>query len=393
LKIACVLITHLPMKAELKRRPDLRGKPVIIYQAHGSRRVVLDSTPEARGVTAGMTLQKALSHARVAGQLEADHTFYQGVFDEMVEALHQRSDRVERAQLGCVYVGLEGLEAMYGGEARLIATLLDAIPGEFNPRVGVASGKFPAYAAAVSSPWGQATRVSADVAGFLRDFSIGLLPLSWEERVRLHELGFRKLGQLADISVGPVQAQFGPAGKAAWELANGYDPRPLIPDQGEVTVSEFLTFPSPTITLNAIATAADTLLRWAFARREIDGRYVRTATIEGQVYRRSPWVRQFVFKEPVGSWDRASFIVKNALETVTPEGPLEDLKLTLAGLTGETGRQGSLFAEVRQRDQLREMVRQLEAQGDRTSPLYQIRELEPWSRIPERRQVMIRFDP
>jgi hypothetical protein len=193
--------------------------------------------------------------------------------------------------------------------------------------------------------------------------------------------------------VGPVQAQFGLAGKIACDLANGNDPRPLIPDQGEVTISEYLSFPSPTITLSAIATAADTLLRWAFARREIDGRYVRTATIQGQVYRRSPWVRQFVFKEPVGSWDRASFIVKNALETVTLEGPLEDLKLTLAGFTGETGRQGSLFAEVRQRDQLREMVRQLEAQGSRVSPIYQIRELEPWSRVPERRQVMIRFDP
>jgi hypothetical protein len=63
-----------------------------------------------------------------------------------------------------------------------------------------------------------------------------------------------------------------------------------------------------------------------------------------------------------------------------------------AGFTGETAKQGSLFSEVRQRDQLNAMVRQLEARGDRTSPLYQIRDLEPWSRIPERRQVMVRFN-
>jgi nucleotidyltransferase/DNA polymerase involved in DNA repair len=393
LKIACVLITHLPAKAELKRRPDLRGKPVIIYQGHGSNWVVLDRTPEAKGVKAGMTLQKAVSRVKNAEQLQANNAFYQGVFDEMVDALSQHSYRIEKAGLGCVYVRLDGLERMYGGEDRLITALLDAVPAEFSPRVGVASGKFPAYAAAVSTPGGQVTRVPADVAGFLRDFSISLLPLSLEDQTRLHEFGFRKLGQLAGIAPGPVQAQFGLAGKIAWDLANGSDPSPLIPDRREETVSEFLTFPSPTITRNAIATAAEALLRRAFARKETRGRYVRTATLESEIYRRPPWIKEFVFKEPAGSWDRAFPVINYSLESVTLEGPLEDMKLTLAGLTGETGRQGSLLTEVRQHDQLREMVRQMEALGNRVSPLYQIRNLEPWSRIPERRQAMIRFDP
>jgi len=393
LKIACVLVTHLPMKAELRRRPDLWGKPVIIYQVHGSSWIVLDRTPEARGVKAGMTLQKAVSRVKNAEQLEANNAFYQEVFDEIVDVLRQRSDRVEKAELGCAYVRLDGLESMYGGEARLITALLDAVPAEFSPRVGVASGKFPAYVAAVSSPGGQVTRVPADVAGFLRDFSIGLLPLSLEDQTRLHEFGFRTLGQVADVAPGPMQAQFGPAGKRAWELASGIDLSPLIPDKREETISEFLTFPSPTITQNAIATAAEALLRRAFARKEIRGRYVRTATIESEIYRRPSWIKEFVFKEPVGSWDAAFFVINNALETVAFEGPPEDMKLTLAGFMGETGRQGSLLTEVRPHDQLREMVRQVEAQGNRVSPLYQIRDLEPWSRVPERRQAMIRFDP
>jgi DNA polymerase-4/protein ImuB len=104
-------------------------------------------------------------------------------------------------------------------------------------------------------------------------------------------------------------------------------------------------------------------------------------------------VKEYVFKDPVGNWEAAFLVINNALENVVFEGPLEDLKLTLAGLTGESGRQGSLLTEVRARDQLRDMVRQMDAMGSRVSPLYQIRDLEPWSRIPERRQVMIRFDP
>ncbi len=45
--IACLLITHLPVKAELIRRPELRGEPVVITESYGSKTLVLDSSPEA----------------------------------------------------------------------------------------------------------------------------------------------------------------------------------------------------------------------------------------------------------------------------------------------------------------------------------------------------------
>lgn len=176
MKVACVLITHLPAKAELKRHHDLQDKPVIIFQPQGSRWIVLDHTPEARGVKAGLTLRNAVSRVKNAEQLEADATYYQEVFEGVVDALSQLSDRVETAGLGCVYVRLDGLEAVYGGEARLGTTLLNAVPSELNPRLGVAGGKFPAYVAAVSSAGGQATRVPDDVAGFLRGFQLVCCP-------------------------------------------------------------------------------------------------------------------------------------------------------------------------------------------------------------------------
>jgi DNA polymerase IV len=95
----------------------------------------------------------------------------------------------------------------------------------------------------------------------------------------------------------------------------------------------------------------------------------------------------------VGNKDRALFVMKNALELVTFAGPLEDLTLTLLGLTGESGIQSSLLSDVRKHDQLREAVRQLEARMGFKPPIYQVRDMEPWSRIPERRQVLIPFDP
>ena len=84
------------MKAELRRHPQLQGRPVIVTQTHGSQQVVLDSSPEARGVTDGMPLQEALSRCKPAALLEADQPYYQTVFDEIVEALEQRSPLVEK---------------------------------------------------------------------------------------------------------------------------------------------------------------------------------------------------------------------------------------------------------------------------------------------------------
>jgi DNA polymerase-4/protein ImuB len=381
------------MKAELRRYPDLRGKPVVITESYGSKDLVLDSSPEARGVAASMPLQEAVSRCKDTVLLQADAPYYESAFDALICALEQRSPLVEKAELGRAYVGLDGLEAMYGDEARLIASLLQAVPQEFNPRIGVAGGKFPAYVAAVTSRSGRATRVPEDVAGFLKELSIDLLPLSWDNKTRLHRFGLHTLGQLTALSVGSIQAQLKAEGKRAWELAGGVDRSPLLPFQREEAVTEFLTFSSPAVTQHAILVAVETLLSQAFSRPQIRGKYVRTAAIESQVVRHPPWTRRFAFKEAVGSKERALFALKCRMDTTVLPGPLEDMKLTLAGFTGESGIQSSLFSDVRKREQLREMMRQLEALLGGKPPIYQVKDIEPWSRIPERRQVLVPFDP
>ncbi|MQG62102.1 MAG: hypothetical protein FI708_05125, partial [SAR202 cluster bacterium] len=353
--IACMLVTHLPVKAEIRRYPQLRGKPVIITESYGSKNLVLDSSAEVRGVSAGMPLAEAMARCKDASLVQADAPYYNETFDKLVKALELRSPVVERDGLGCAYVDLDGLELMYGGEARVVASLLQAAPSEFNPRVGVAGGKFPAYIAAVTTQSGRATKVPQDAAGkaaFMGGLSIGLLPLSWANKTRLHRFGIHTLGQLSDLPEGAVQAQLGAEGRRAWLLASGVDNRLLTPHRAQQVVEESLTFPSPTITWSPILMALSALLGRAFARPEIGGRYVRTATIESRVYRLPPWVKKFGFKEALGSRDRALFALKSRLDSVTLPGPLEDMKLTLAGFTGESGIQTNLFSDVRKQEQL-----------------------------------------
>lgn len=244
MKVACVLITHLPVKAEVQRNGALIDKPVLITTQSSEGMLVLDVSQKAKGVSPGMPLQVALSRCKGAVLIEADDAYYHQVFDRIVEALFDKSPLVEKGDLGCTFLDMHGTERMYGGDEGIIDALQEAAPPDFGPRVGLAKSKFLAYLAAVMSKPGQATTVPTDVAGFLKELPVDLLPLSWEERTRLHDFGLLTMGQIASLSVGSLQAQFGPQGRVAWELANGIDKSPLVSSKRREAVTDFLRFRS-----------------------------------------------------------------------------------------------------------------------------------------------------
>jgi DNA polymerase-4/protein ImuB len=70
------------------------------------------------------------------------------------------------------------------------------------------------------------------------------------------------------------------------------------------------------------------------------------------------------------------------------------MALEFIGLTGETGKQRSLlFAEqARRRAQLFAALRQLKQRFGGESQVNRVVEVEPWSRIPERRYALIDYD-
>ena len=90
----------------------------------------------------------------------------------MLTALQGINDRVEGPELGTAYVRLDGLEGMYGGEARLVSALLHSVPEYLKPRVGLGEGKFPAFVAARVSGTQGATRVPSNAAAFLASHPI-----------------------------------------------------------------------------------------------------------------------------------------------------------------------------------------------------------------------------
>ncbi|MBA2597060.1 MAG: DNA polymerase Y family protein, partial [Chloroflexia bacterium] len=74
-------------------------------------------------------------------------------------------------------------------------------------------------------------------------------------------------------------------------------------------------------------------------------------------------------------------------------GPVEALTLEISGLIDATSRQELLPGFHSRRPwQLAEASRHLK-QRFGTSGLYRVVEVEPWSRLPERRQTLIAYDP
>ena len=319
MKIACVLITHLRAKVEMRRQPHLKDRAVLIVDRSRTRPLVIDHFPAASGAAAGMTLEQALSRQTDGAVLEADEAHYRRVSHRMLISLQGISDRVEGGELGTAYVRLDGLEALYGGEARLVNALLNAVPQYLMPRVGVGDAKFPAYAAARSSRPLGAAQAPPDVAGFLAPQPEGLLPVPFKVRGELHRLGLHTLGGLAAMKQDTLAGRFGPEGRRAWKLSLGIDDAPLVPLQHEESVVEQTVLPFSSASLELLLTAADTLLRRAYARPRIRGRYAGGAALECILYRAQPWHKEFHFKQPVGDWQRASRIIRGQLEAEPPQ--------------------------------------------------------------------------
>ena len=408
--LACLRIPNFPWQVEVARKPELQNRSAIVAgkvldlseeltnTATGSgsgadslsARVVLATSPDLSDVMPGMPLTEATSRHRGVLIIEADTPLYALVFDDIVENLERLVPDIEAAAPGLAYVGIWGLEGLYGDDAHIVRLLANAIDS-FDLRIGVGDNKWLAYAASLLSRSNSGRKVTGEPGRFLDRFPVDSLPVPYSLIKRLNAFGLTTMGHIADIPRGPMEAQFGQTGGTAWDLANGIDDRPLIPKRSVLGVSEHLDFPDPTVSLATIVPAIESLLGRAYGRSQLSRRFARQANIQSQVFQHAPWTMRVAFKNPAGNKNQALFAIKSKLDMAVIPGPLEDIRLTLSGITGEAGRQESMWKEVKHDENLQETISQLRTRLKMAPPIYQVRELEPWSRIPERRYALVQM--
>jgi nucleotidyltransferase/DNA polymerase involved in DNA repair len=407
---ACVRIPGFEIQVERGRDPELSGVPLALLSSE-QRPVVTACSPEARaaGIRGGMPLREVTATAPEVVLRAADPYLYAETFSRTASGLETVSPLVEVCEPGTAFLGLDGLVAsdekmgIYRSEAELVAALEAAIPPAFAVRIGIGRGKFTAWAAARTgaaagaavSPTGRTCRVAdSRREEFLRPLPVRLLPLGGEMRRRLELFGIRTLGELRELPLSALLAQFGPEGRRAGRLARGWDDEPIRPRELPCEIVEALQFPAPEATLEAVLVAARELLERALRRPERRTRGVRQLRLDSLGESGRVWTQTITVRQP-GTQAPVLFPpIRYRLERVRPPEAVEALSLALTAFTPYLGGQQALFLEPdRERHaHLEEEVRQLHARLGRACVAH-IVGLEPWSRIPERRHQLVRYEP
>src|SRR3954447_19917256 len=127
------VVAHLDMDAfyasvELQRRPELRGKPVVVCGS-GPRAVVTTASYEARrlaGIHSAMPAAVARRRLPDAVYLRPDFDAYRAVSREVMEILRANAETVEVVGLDEAYIDLTGLFSPKAVMRRIAAEINDA---------------------------------------------------------------------------------------------------------------------------------------------------------------------------------------------------------------------------------------------------------------------------
>ncbi|MHB8688670.1 MAG: DNA polymerase Y family protein, partial [Candidatus Dormibacteraceae bacterium] len=287
--------------------------------------------------------------------------------------------------------GLDGHDADPFALAGKVVAVVQQATGLL-PSVGIAEGKFVARVAAALCPPGDAGVVPPGrERDFLRDKSVALLPAAPETIEHLHTLALHTLGDIAGLPKTAVEAQFGGgAGRRLWELARGIDREPLRPHRPEESLSERLTFDGPVVANEALVMAGRQLLRRLAGR--LDRRAARTMHLQVLAGERLLWERLETFREPTADEGRLAFILTTRLSSLHLTEAADTLVITLSGIGREAARQPKLITEANpQIASLAEAIRQVRARYGRPM-VWRAVEVDPCSRHPEERAVLIPYD-
>ena len=350
--IACILVRYFAAAVELRERPALAGRPLLIARAHGRQERVYAASADASDVQPGMKLAEAQTlcpEAQIVGALISRYT---GALGELVEALEPFSDKREVdadfQRDVAIYLDLGRLkpsDALELGEQMRAACAQLKLPAS----VGFAGGKFTAFVAAVSTTALRLVPPDA-AAAFLAPLPVALLPLDGTMERELWLLGIERLGQFAALPRGAVLARFGKRGRLLHDLAAGRDGRllrPYIPPRHERAM---LSFESPVDDRQVLDAALVELSRDLAGRLERGAAAVQQIVLLLHLDGGSVHEDVLRLRQPLSGASSLARVLCRALERARIAAPVAALEVVLEQLSAEQPRQLSLFEEADQQE-------------------------------------------
>ena len=414
---ACCWIPLFPLRCEIARRPELASLPVALVGPDDTRRV-WQVSPLARhaGVKPGLTVSQAIGLCPALTLCEPDPVHYDAQFSRLLAALGQVSPVIEPAELGRVYVGTDGLERLIGSPERIVEEIQLRIAdcglrirrSSFqsairNPqseiRIGWGRGKFVAWVAATRAKPGEAVIVPVGgEAKFLAAQPLAVLPLDPDTHRRLRQLGLRTLGTLAALPEEAVVSQFGRAGRRLWRLAAGRIAERVVGRVAPEPIVAALTFFSPVAGRELLELALDHLIARALKDPRRSGWRVQVIRARAELEQGASWLAEATLKDPSAERERLLAPLKTQLERSPPAGAVERLMIEFTAFVQGTAelqlfaRDAQAAARAGRRRALRSAAQEIKLRLKR-SLLYHVIEVQPWSRLPERRYALIDYEP
>ena len=414
---ACCWIPLFALRCEEARRPELASQPCALLAPDATRRM-WQVSPLARraGVKPGMTVSQAIGLCPSLRLCEPDPVHYDEQFARLLAALSDVSPVVEAAELGRAYVGTDGLEGLYGAPEGIVEELQLRIvdcglrignsrvqSAIDNPqsaiRVGWGLGKFVSWVAASRAKPGGAVIVRPGEEGrFLAAQPLAVLPLDPDTHRRLRQLGLSTLGRLAALPQEAVVSQFGAAGRRMWQLAAGEVVERVVGREAPEPIVAALAFFSPVADRAMLAHALDRLLERALKDPRRIGWRVQVVRVRAELEHGASWMITATLKDPTADRDRIAAPLLTRLEQAPPAGAVERLAVEFTGFAPGTAelqlfaRDASAAARAGQRRALRTALQEIKLRLKRTL-LYHVIEVQPWSRLPERRYALIDYEP
>jgi DNA polymerase-4 len=333
------VVAHLDMdafyvSAELRRRPDLRGRAVVVAGS-GPRSVVTTASYEARkyGVGSAMPAARARRLCPDGVFLVPDFAHYRAVSAEVMGIVRRHVEQVEVVGLDEAYLELTGLPAPRAG-MRLIVNEIRESTG-LSASVGIGPNKLVAKVASDAEKPNGFVVLSREQAGRrFAEAGCGLIPgIGAKTTERLRALGISTIAQLAGAGEEVLVSGFGVRGAvhlrglARFEHSGVVsEERKVVSESRERTFDIDISDPSE---LQAILEALTQELCRALQRQGVRG---RTIGIKVRLDDFSTHTRARTLRAAVNSMEQVAPVARELLREFAAPRPVRLLGVRLAGL-------------------------------------------------------------
>lgn len=349
-----------------------------------------------------MRLAEALSRDHRLRLVQPDGATAHRIWEECVQRLEGIGLEVEAPHPGEAYFETRPLRGLLGGPREVLQSVARLLPSSTQMAVG--PGRFCAWVAASAGVGDRRVLVSAaDGREFLEPFPVATLsgrirsvvdgslaPAEIQDLPNeLERLGISTLGEFAALPARSISERFGHWGMQARQLAGGLSSR-LVPRKPTEPIAAEMEMSETAASGEQLAAALDRLIAALLVHPLRKGRRLRSLALCANYFSGAGIRRRVALRTPTANAERLGIVLRPYLDSLTE--PTRKLALEVDELASEhIGGEGQLSFSSPNEERARklaEAVRQTRAAAGVESVL-RVLEVDPGSRIPERRAVLV----